>query len=390
MTHGISLYVDAKRSYVPHETAALQSIRLWLFAVAGAIFFLVIVGGMTRLTESGLSITEWNVVSGVLPPMGEAAWAEAMAKYRQIPQAAAFFPDLTLSQFQFIFLMEWGHRLLARLVGVVFFAPFLYFLIRRQIPRPLTAPLMGVFALGGLQGFVGWWMVSSGLANRVEVAHERLAVHLLLALFTASCLIYMAVGLSPARALPHRIAAGALRTLRGQAFILVCLVFLQIGLGALVAGLHAGLMDNTWPLMEGRVVPPLSELFALTPRWRNVLDNPTLVQLCHRLAAYALFALACWHGHGAHRLVPKSFCARQALTLLGLIALQATLGIVTLVTLVPLPLALLHQFVGALVLGAAVAHLRTLSPPMAVHEQAFFHENFGAADAGSVAKGQGA
>ena len=356
---------SAKNNDMVEQTARvfaqIRYVRLWLFTVAGFIFLLVFVGGLTRLTLSGLSITEWNPVTGILPPLSHEAWAIAIAKYRAIPQAAAYFPDLTLAQFQFIYLMEWGHRLLARLVGLIFAVPLIYFWVRGYLPRALKLPLIGVMALGGLQGFVGWWMVSSGLADRLEVAHERLATHLLLALITCSALIYLGVGLWPERA---KLASRAASRLRWQAGCLVGLALLQIGLGALVAGLHAGLIYNTWPLMDGHVLPAFQALFAMTPWWQNFLDNHMTVQFCHRLGAYTLLALALYHWRQCRLYVPLTPQASQAVILLGLVLLQATLGIVTLLTLVPLPLALLHQIFGALVLATCVLQWRSFITPM--------------------------
>ncbi len=221
-----------------------RGVRLWLWIVAAGIFAMVVVGGATRLTESGLSITEWKPVTGVVPPLHPGEWREAFEKYQQIPQYRELFPDMDLTRFKTIYLWEWSHRLLGRLIGVVFALPFLWFLLRGKIVGDLRWRLAGIFALGALQGFVGWWMVSSGLVNRVEVAQERLAIHLLLASLTFAAVLWTAAGLFRAiatRSVPPRgVCAGKLAAILGLALF-------QIGLGGLVAGLRAGLVYNDWP-----------------------------------------------------------------------------------------------------------------------------------------------
>ena len=226
-----------------------RAVSAWLWSLAAIVFLMVVLGGATRLTESGLSITEWKPVTGVIPPLTHAAWLEAFDKYKRIPQYLVMFPDMTLGHFQAIFLMEWTHRLVGRLLGIVLVVPLLVFLVARQLNRRLLLQMLGVFALGGLQGFVGWWMVSSGLTGRVEVAQERLAIHLLLASLTFAALTWIATA---QRAATEPAVPPALRRLAG---LIVVLVLVQIGLGALVAGLRAGYAYNTWPLMAGQLVP---------------------------------------------------------------------------------------------------------------------------------------
>ncbi|WP_374545592.1 COX15/CtaA family protein [Rhodoblastus sp.] len=334
-----------------------HAVRIWLWLVAAGIFAMVVVGGATRLTESGLSITEWKPVTGALPPLTAADWAEAFEKYKQIPQYRELFPDMDLARFKVIYGWEWSHRLLGRLIGLLFAGPFLWFLARGQITGGLRWRLAGILALGALQGFVGWWMVSSGLVHRIEVAQERLAIHLLLASATFAAVLWTAVGLAPNYRDPLGTDA---RTFRPQATALLALTFLQIGFGALVAGLRAGLVYNSWPLMDGRFIPPRDHLFSLTPWFANFLDNVTMVQFQHRMTAYLLLALALFHALHIGRETVARRAARRAVLLAALIAIQAGLGITTLVLAVPLHAALAHQAFAMIVLALATIHRRKL------------------------------
>ena len=330
------------------------AVRAWLWSVAALVFLMVIVGGATRLTESGLSITEWKPITGVLPPLTDAAWLAEFEKYKQIPQYAQLFPTMDIGGFKSIFFWEWGHRLLGRLIGAVFALPFVFFWATGRIRGALRWQLLGVLALGGLQGAVGWWMVRSGLADRVEVAPERLAIHLLLASLTYVAVIAIAVGLTPSR--ERRAAPG----LRFVGVLLAVLVFAQIGLGALVAGGRAGLVYNTWPLMDGHFVPPVEHLTNLSPFWLNLLENVTTVQFDHRMTAYAVLIVAALHLWQVARGVPGTKAAARATALGGLVLCQVALGIVTLVLAVPLWAGLLHQAFAMLVLGRATVHARRL------------------------------
>lgn len=224
------------------------ALRLWLFAVAGLVFLTVVVGGATRLTESGLSIVEWKPVTGALPPLGEAAWQAEFDKYKTIPQYEILNRGMGLHDFKVIYWWEWGHRNVARLTGFVFLLPFLWFLWRGALSRGLKLGLAGIFALGAVQAGVGWWMVSSGLADRIFVSHYRLAFHLTLACVIFSALVFCAarLGARPGEAAPLRLRAGAV--------VLVGLVLVQIYFGALVAGMRAGLVHNTWPLIDRKSV----------------------------------------------------------------------------------------------------------------------------------------
>ncbi len=348
-----------------------RAIRVWLTAVAALIFAIVVVGGATRLTESGLSITEWQPVDGVLPPLSEAEWQAQFDMYKAIPQYQALNPTMTLAAFKTIFWWEWAHRLLGRIIAFAFLLPFLWFLWRRMIARELWARLWLIFALGAVQGAVGWWMVSSGLSDRTEVSPYRLAFHL-----TLACLIYVAVLWT---AQDHRPAVGpaAPRRLRVSARLVLALVLLQIYLGALVAGLRAGLIYNTWPLIDGTLWPSASQLLFAQPWWRNFFENPLTAQFDHRLVAYAVLAAALLHAADAARTL-RGAARWGALALGAGVLLQATLGIVTLLAQAPLALALMHQGMAVIVLTLAVLNAermgegaRRLTPEQAAGLDAF-------------------
>jgi cytochrome c oxidase assembly protein subunit 15 len=310
-------------------------VRLWLLVVAALVFVMVLVGGATRLTESGLSITEWKPVTGVLPPLSAAEWQAAFDLYKEIPQYAQLNPDMTLAGFKTIFWWEWSHRLLARLIGLVYVVPALWFWARGAFRGALGKEIALATGLLALEPIVGWWMVSSGLSERTEVAQERLALHLLIAAGVLGTAIYAAVGLSARRASPRGFAIAA------AAFAL--LVYVQLGLGALVAGLRAGLVYNTWPLMGDRFAP--GEAFA---RADAPLNDAATAQFDHRLVAYAVLAFA---------LVQALAAFKKGAPALAAVALvQVGLGVATLVFLAPLPLALLHQAVALVLFGLACAH----------------------------------
>lgn len=338
--------------YVARDTQLRNRalMRGWLYAVLLVLFALVVVGGATRLTNSGLSITEWKPIHGVIPPLNEAEWQEEFAKYRQIPQYEELNQGMTLEGFKSIFWWEWAHRALARGVGFVFALPLVFFLWSGRIERGLGSKLGGILALGALQGAIGWWMVSSGLSVRTDVSQYRLATHLTLAAMIFAATMVVARGLAPHSEPP------ADRATRRTAGILVLFALVQIYLGGLVAGLDAGLSYNTWPLMDGKLVP--GDLFAIEPVWRNLFENPKTVQFIHRLGAYTIFAVALWHMIATRRRQPGTTHARRALVLFCLVLIQALIGIATLVMQVPLHWALLHQAFALVVLGFAAAHWR--------------------------------
>lgn len=329
------------------------AVRAWLYVVAMLVAAMVVVGGATRLTHSGLSITEWRPIHGVVPPLSTEEWQEEFAKYRQIPEFQAIHQDMTLEGFKGIFWWEWSHRLLGRLIGVVVLLPLVLFWVTGRIERRLVPQIGLMVALGGLQGAVGWWMVASGLQERTDVSQYRLAAHLVLACVILTYVLWLARGLSPRGSLLQPASAR-------RASWLIGLVLLQIYFGALVAGLDAGLVFNTWPLMGSGLLP--GEALAETPWWLNFFENPAMVQFCHRLIAYVVLALAAIHAVRTHRAEAGRPAARGAWLLLLAVLAQAGLGIATLLLVVPLPLALAHQFGAVVVLAVAVLHRRGMDP----------------------------
>jgi len=325
-------------------------VRGWLYLVLLMLFALVLVGGATRLTDSGLSITQWKPIHGVIPPLTEAEWQEELELYRQIPQYQQINKGMSLEDFKYIFWWEWAHRLLARSVGFVFALPLAFFWATRRIERGLAPKLVGLLFLGGLQGFVGWWMVASGLVERTDVSQYRLAMHLTLACIIFAAIMVVARGLAPHSAPP------ADRGTQRFAGWLVVATLLQVFLGGLVAGTNAGLTYNTWPLMDGAIIP--SDLFVMSPAWVNFFENVKTVQFTHRAGAYAVFVLALWHMIAVRRRLPGTTHARRALVLFHLVLAQAIIGIVTLLMHMPLHWALLHQGFALIVLGFAAAHWR--------------------------------
>jgi cytochrome c oxidase assembly protein subunit 15 len=355
-----------------------RAIRMWLLAVAALVFAMVVVGGATRVTESGLSITEWQPVSGALPPLSETEWQAQFDKYKAIPQYQALNSGMSLDAFKTIFWWEWAHRLLGRVIGAAFLLPLLWFLARGAIAPHLRARLWTIFGLGAFQGAVGWWMVASGLAGRIEVSQYRLAFHLTLAGLIYVALLWTALGVAP------RTGPTAPARVRSSAKVLLALALLQIYLGALVAGLRAGLIYNTWPLIDGGLVPAASQLLFNEPWWRNFFENPLTVQFDHRLVAYALLAGALLHAVDAGRSLPGGAARRGALTLAAAVTLQATLGILTLLAQAPLALALMHQSMAMIVLTAAVVHVQRVAAAESISAgaSADSSEGFGAVAGG--------
>jgi cytochrome c oxidase assembly protein subunit 15 len=340
-----------------------RAVRLWLYAVAALVLAMVLVGGATRLTESGLSITEWQPVTGTLPPLNAAQWQTEFEKYQAIPQYRALNRGMSLSAFKTIYWWEWTHRLLGRTIGAAFLLPFLWFLWRGWVARRLRPRLWLIFGLGALQGAVGWWMVASGLADRVEVSQYRLATHLVLAGAIYVALIWTAQRLDDRPfPLPAPAAEGTAGVrLRAGAIGLLILVLAQIYLGALVAGLRAGYVYNTWPLIDGAMLPRLSRLFFDVPLWRNFFENALTVQFDHRMLAYAILFCALFHAFDAMRLVKTGWVVVSAVVLAAAVAVQAALGILTLLGRVPIDLALMHQAMAMLVLTVATTHAALLA-----------------------------
>jgi cytochrome c oxidase assembly protein subunit 15 len=342
----------------------VRAIRLWLVAIAALLVAMVLVGGATRLTESGLSIVEWQPVAGTLPPLSADGWRTEFDKYRATPQYRHLNSGMRLDEFKTIYWWEWAHRLLGRLIGAAFLVPFLWFLWRGWVPPRLRARLWTIFGLGALQGAVGWWMVASGLVNRVEVSQYRLATHLVLA-----CAIFAAI-VWTLQSLAERASAPVSARLRASAAGLVALVLVQIYLGALVAGLRAGLIYNTWPLIDGTFVPSAGSLFATVSGWRNFFENPLTVQFDHRMAAYVLWVFSVLHALDAARSRGGPALA-GALALAAAVSIQAGHGILTLVYAAPLALALAHQGMAIAVLAVAVIHAQRLAPPARERPEAF-------------------
>ena len=333
---------------------------MWLFTVAALVCIMVSIGGATRLTGSGLSITEWQPIIGTIPPLTDAAWHEAFDKYRQIPQYRQVNKGMSLSDFKFIFWWEWSHRFLARLVGVVFFVPFVFLLATGRIPRALAPKLAAIFLLGGLQGFIGWYMVYSGLAGRVDVSQYRLALHLSLAFVILGATLWIAMGL---RQPGERRATEGLPGYR-FAIAILGLLFLQIIAGAFVAGMKAGAGYNTWPLMDGQMIP--EGQFALHPRWANLFENALTVQFNHRLLAYILFAAVAWQTWRCVQRTEHGAAQASAMALLLAVLAQIGLGIWTLLAHVPIELGLAHQAGAVAVFWIAVWHVHALSPQRSV------------------------
>jgi len=339
----------------PSRSHALEggsrSVCLWLFVVAGFVFTMVVVGGATRLTGSGLSITEWKPVTGAIPPLDEAAWAAAFDKYRASSQYHLINQGISLANFKVLYWWEWAHRLLGRWVGVVFAAPFIAFLALRRLPRPLIGRCFLLLGLGGLQGLVGWWMVESGLEGRASVAPERLLAHLGLALLLLAALVWTALDAGFGVAPPDRSRrqdAWGWATLGFAGF-----VFFQCLLGALVAGNAAGLIDNDWPLMGGRVFPAD---YWQSDFWTTLAHGRPSVQFNHRLIAYGLIAYGLGLAVvGVRRRSQLPAVAPLAMLCAGLLLAQAGLGVATLLLGDPLVLALGHQANAALLLVSATA-----------------------------------
>lgn len=326
-----------------------KSIAVWLFVCCAMVFIMVVVGGVTRLTDSGLSIVEWQPVSGTLPPMSQSDWDEFHQKYKETPQYQKINKGMSVDEFKTIFWWEYIHRVLGRLIGLVFFIPFVYFLIRKQIDKPLGIKLSGIFVLGGLQGLMGWYMVMSGLVDDPHVSQYRLTAHLGLAFVIFAAMFWVATDLLyDKNKSPHD--PEALRGIRRFSIGLTWLIFIMVLSGGLVAGIRAGLAYNTFPLMNGHFIPP--EIFMLEPWWRNFFDNMATVQFDHRMIAWILMFTVPYFWFIARK-QPLSDSAKLACNLLLImLVIQVALGISTLLLAVPLTLGAAHQG-GAMMLFTA-------------------------------------
>jgi cytochrome c oxidase assembly protein subunit 15 len=328
-----------------------RGVAAWLLVCAALVAAMVVVGGVTRLTHSGLSIVEWQPLVGTIPPRSEADWQAVFERYRQTPEYRLVNKGMSLAEFKGIFWWEYFHRLLGRAIGVVFLLPLLWFWWRGRIDARLGWKLAGVFALGGLQGAMGWYMVASGLVDEPRVSHLRLAAHLGLAFVILGAMLWVAFDLL----FPRRVGAAGPSRL---AAVVTGLVFVQVLAGGLVAGIRAGKAYNTFPLMNGHVVPP--ETFMLEPWWLNFFNNMATVQLDHRLLAWVLLGLVPWLWWRVRRTGANRSARRGADLLLALIALQFGLGVATLLAVVPIGLAAAHQGVATLVFAAALFTAHTL------------------------------
>jgi len=355
-----------KTSVIPTQPTRNQTaIAIWLLICCALVFAMVIVGGVTRLTGSGLSIVEWQPLIGTIPPLSEQDWAMLFEKYQQIPQYALVNKDMSLDAFKGIFWWEYFHRLLGRLIGLVYFVPLVYFVVRKQVDRVLGLKLFGIFILGGLQGLMGWYMVMSGLSENIHVSQYRLTAHLGLAFVIYAAMFWVATGLLSSRSTANTAASNTDSTrflvkVRRFSLALTGLIFIMVLSGGLVAGIHAGKAYNTFPLMDGFLIPPA--LFVLDPWYRNFFDNITTVQFDHRLIAWLLIFLVPYFWFKAIRTAGLSASARLACHLLLLmLIIQAGLGITTLLLAVPLTFAAAHQAGAVLLFTAALWCTRKLT-----------------------------
>ncbi len=330
----------------PDSPASTRPIAIanWLYSVAFLVFIMVVVGGITRLTESGLSITEWKPVTGALPPLSEADWLSEFEKYQQIPEYLEINgpAGMTLADFKFIYFWEWVHRLLGRLIGLAFALPLLWFAVKRAIPTGYGWRLFALLALGGLQGTIGWWMVSSGLSERTDVSHFRLAVHLLTALFILGGLVWTALDL-------RQLAAGNTRPARmtGLGMAVVVVLFVQLLFGAYTAGLNAGYVSNTWPLMNDYFFPGGIEWSS--GLWAALNNDPYLIHFIHRWWAWVVVGFLVILARKV-----RSIDRRASIAIHTAFGSQILLGIATVMTGINIHLAVLHQAVGALVVASTM------------------------------------
>ncbi len=342
-----------------------RHLRLWLLSGAVLTFVILVVGGITRLTESGLSIVDWEPLIGVIPPLNEAAWEAAFAQYQRYPEYRLLRPDMTLAEYRFIYLWEYAHRLLARFIGLVFIVPFLVFWARGYLRAPLARRLLLILALGAAQGLMGWLMVASGLVDVPNVAHERLAAHLILAFAVFGACLWTAAGFLPAPKSRPRLDTAAdargLAALRRALLWFGAVLVLQVVYGAFTAGLDAGRAFNTYPLMAGGLLPP--EAWRLEPPLRNLVDNIAVVQWIHRTLPVVLLGLAIWMVVLGRRVdatgdrAPADSHGRWGVSLLAVVVVQIGLGIATLLLFVPISLAVVHQAVALALFGTVLLWL---------------------------------
>lgn len=332
-----------------------RSIILWLFAGCFLIYAMVVIGGITRLTHSGLSMVEWNPIIGSLPPMSDADWQVPFQKYQQSPEYHIINNQFTLEEFKSIYWWEYIHRLLGRTIGVVFLIPFFYFLIRKRFDKALLRKMLVLLFLGGLQGFLGWFMVKSGLQKEPHVSHFRLATHLISAFTVFGFTFWYALDLL----YPQRIETGKEnRRVMKWSRILFGFIVLQIIYGAFVAGLHAGLFYNTYPLMGGQLMPDTVTSF--DPFWKNLFVNPAGVQFIHRNLALIVGVMVLFVWETSRKLNLSSFQRKASNFLLGVVIVQFCLGIITLLTAVPVTMGVLHQTGAFFLFASALFYMHSL------------------------------
>lgn len=337
--------------YSEYTHNSQKPVAVWLLVCCALVFAMVVVGGVTRLTHSGLSMVEWKPIVGTLPPLSQADWDDVFGKYKLTPEYQKINSGMSLDEFKGIFWWEYFHRLLGRLIGLAFFVPFLYFLVRKRIDRRLGVKLAGIFMLGGMQGMMGWYMVQSGLVDNPHVSQYRLTAHLGLAFIIYAAMLWVALGiLSPADAFRYRDSRG--RSLLRFSAGISLLIFIMVLSGGFVAGIRAGLAYNTFPLMNGHVIPP--EIFLLEPWYLNFFQNMATVQFDHRLIAWILAILVPVFWFQSRRATLPDSTRLACNLLLLMLIVQITLGISTLLLVVPIHLAAAHQAGAVLLFTMAI------------------------------------
>lgn len=326
-----------------------NAVAIWLFSVAGLVFLMIVVGGITRLTESGLSMVEWRPVTGWLPPLSAEAWQVEFDKYKAFPEYQKINRGMTMAEFQMIYAWEFGHRLLGRIIGLAFFIPMVFFIVTGRIRGRETFWFVFLLIAGGSQGALGWYMVQSGLVDDPDVSQYRLAAHLGLAFLIFGLLWLTALKVRA----EERSPASVQGRLMAPAAVVCGLVFIQIVIGAFVAGTNAGFTINTWPSMDGDLIPP--GLFDMQPWWLSAFEDVVTIQFLHRITAYLVVAAVIWQFVSFRRAGAR----RDGAMVLHLVALQVILGIATLLAVVPVWLGALHQAIAVAVWAASLSALRT-------------------------------
>lgn len=338
------------------DDANRRNIAIWLLICSAMVATMVVIGGITRLTDSGLSMTEWRPLIGWIPPLSHAEWVRIFERYRHTSEYRLQFPGMDLAGFKTIFWWEFIHRVWGRLIGLVFGVPLLWFIVRRRIERPLVPHLVALFLLGGFQGFIGWWMVTSGFVNRDDVSQYRLTIHLGMAVAIFGYLLWLAIGLLTRGSERRPVPNGATWLSR----TVVAVAFLTILSGGLTAGLNAGFIHNTWPLMDGGLMP--EDITALSPVWLNFFENISTVQFDHRTMAYVTAIVIGFYWFRMRRAEPHPRARLAANLLGGMVLLQLALGISTLLLVVPVPLAVMHQAGAILLFALSIWNARELTP----------------------------